>query len=249
MRFDSAQCIVWVIAEGAEYALDHLAVQVRCFKCVLDGTCPHRQGLNLPARDDAAAGLGHQGRVVASRTRTDSWSDAADSGRGGPRTDRLFGCTELTRSRFQDARRCLLSTVNSAVIRVGRLLEIRIDTAYRTIAEVDEMFERIVGECAKHPPHVRFAVAVDWRCCPVMSSEASERHLFLMTQRNPRVERSATLALQEAPTAMLQFMRMVRLSEHESRRLFVDSHEMITWLSEVLTPVEVQRLEQFIGRA
>jgi hypothetical protein len=137
--------------------------------------------------------------------------------------------------------------VNSANIHIGRLLEIRIDTAYRTAADVDAMFARILAECKKCADDVRFAVVVDWRRCPIMSSEASERHLYWLTRRNPRVERSATLALQDAPSAMLQFLRLVRESQNENRRVFDQAPKLIDWLSEVLTPAEQQRLADFIA--
>jgi hypothetical protein len=45
---------------------------------------------------------------------------------------------------------------------------------------------------------------------------------------------------------MLQVVRLVRESRHETRRLFFDEDELTRWLGEVLTDPEKVRLGEFL---
>ena len=74
--------------------------------------------------------------------------------------------------------------VNSAHVRVGRLLEIRADAGYRAALDVDVLFEAIVRETAILAPGTRHVTIVDWRNCPIMSPEAAERMGFHLRGRN-----------------------------------------------------------------
>src|SRR5690242_19147457 len=118
---------------------------------------------------------------------------------------------------------------NTAAVRVGRLLEIRLGAGYRSSADVDEMFREIARATAGRP-FARFVTVADWRRCPLMSGDAAERAIAGMARRNPLVERAAALVSSQSPTAVLQFVRMVRQSKHESRLLFEDAQAMVTWL-------------------
>jgi hypothetical protein len=135
---------------------------------------------------------------------------------------------------------------NYCNIQVGRLLEVRAASGYRTVAEVDAIFAAIGKQMAKVPASVRVVVVVDWRRCPLMSSEASEHALARITSNNPRTERSAALASRDSPVAMLQFLRLVRDSKNANRRLFEDPDELVEWLAELLTPPELERLHEFL---
>jgi len=137
--------------------------------------------------------------------------------------------------------------MNSAHVHVGRLLELRAETGFRTAQEVDAIFEVIGRELAKIPAHLRSVNVVDWRRCPIMSADASQHLLTLMGQYNPRVERSATLASRESPTTMLQFIRVVRETKHPERRVFFDEDELREWLTPLLTPAEAARLRAFLA--
>ena len=57
------------------------------------------------------------------------------------------------------------------------------------------------------------------------------------------------MASVNAPSAMLQFTRLVRESANHQRRLFTDAGEMALWLGEVHAPDERQRLAQFLDEA
>jgi hypothetical protein len=135
--------------------------------------------------------------------------------------------------------------MNTAAIRVGRLLEIRA-TSYRSRAEVAALFKAIGGEVAKMPATTQIVTVTDWRYCPIMSDDAAEYALAGMTKGNSRVLRSGALASQSSPTAVLQFLRLVRESKHDSRRLFFSESELTSWLGEVLTSHEQVRLVEFL---
>lgn len=143
--------------------------------------------------------------------------------------------------------RGILALVNSCHLYVGRLLELRAESGFRTVADVDAIFEVIRRELEKLSPLQRSVNVVDWRRCPVMSSQASERLLSMITRGNPRVERSATLVTRDSPTAVMQFVRLVRETNHPERRLFYDVDELQAWLDEVLTPEESRRLRAFLA--
>lgn len=136
---------------------------------------------------------------------------------------------------------------NTAVIRVGRLLEIRANAGYKTPGQVDLLFDEI-GRCiAKLPPKEAHVAAVDWRHCPVMSPEAAQRMAQRIASVNGRMLRSAALARRDAHISVLQFLRVVRDAGSPDRKLFFEEAEMIAWLSEVLTPPEIAQLKSFLS--
>lgn len=137
--------------------------------------------------------------------------------------------------------------MNTAKVRVGRLLEIRADAGYRTAADVDALFQAIHQQLGALPPEARHVTVVDWRRCPLMSPEAAQRIASSMSETNARTERSAALASQNAPVAVLQFLRVIREAGLPDRKLFFDEAELVTWLSEVLSPAEMQRLRAFLN--
>jgi len=136
---------------------------------------------------------------------------------------------------------------NTAAIRVGRLLEIRGEAGYRTAADVDQLFDIIDAEVAKLPSSQKHVTIVDWRHCPVMSPQAAQRIGQRIVLTNPRTERSAALAVADAPVAVLQFLRVIREAGLPDRRLFFGVDELVPWLSEALTSIETARLRQFLA--
>ena len=136
---------------------------------------------------------------------------------------------------------------NTAKISVGRLLEIRADGGYRTAVEVDRLFGEIEDALRSQNSSGSGHVAVvDWRRCPLMSPEAATRIAQRIAGMNARTLRSAAIARQDAPLAVLQFVRVIRETAHPERKLFFAEAELETWLAEVLTPVEQQRLHAFL---
>jgi hypothetical protein len=135
---------------------------------------------------------------------------------------------------------------NTAVVRTGRLLEVRADAGYRNAAEVDSLFDEIDRQLAKLPPDVRHVTVADWRRCPLMAPEAAQRIGQRIANTNAHTERSAALANSESPVAVLQFVRLIRDAGLPDRKLFFDRNELVDWLSDVLTDAEIQRLKDFL---
>ena len=141
--------------------------------------------------------------------------------------------------------------MNTANLKVGRLLEIRVAAGFRTTADVDAHFDSIDRSLESVPPGLRHVTVADWRLCPVMSPEAAQRLTERIADNNARTERSAALASQAAPVAVLQFVRVIREAGLPDRKLFDSEDELLEWISQVLTREEKQRLREFLadGRA
>jgi hypothetical protein len=129
----------------------------------------------------------------------------------------------------------------------GRLVEVRIDAAVLTAADVDTWFNGVAAAMSRLPAGQRGVVVADWRRCPLMSDDAAARAAARLTQANPYVERSAALANNDSPITVLQFLRLCRdTNPSGNRRLFTSVHELKAWLSERLTPLEINRLNAFL---
>ncbi len=127
------------------------------------------------------------------------------------------------------------------------MLEIRAEAGYRTVADVDALFDTIDRELAKLGALQRHVTVVDWRGCPVMSPEAVERIAQRIAATNGRTERSAALATAGAPVAVLQFLRVIRDARLSDRKLFFKQQELLQWLADVLTKEEAERLALFLA--
>jgi hypothetical protein len=136
---------------------------------------------------------------------------------------------------------------NTASITVGRLLEVRADAGYRSAADVDAIFEAIGREVSKLPPNAPHVTVVDWRHCPLMAPEAAEHMLKKIAGINSNTLRSAALASETSPLAVLQFVRLIRDARLPDRKLFLHSDELYGWLAEVLTAEERRRLMAFLS--
>lgn len=137
---------------------------------------------------------------------------------------------------------------NTAHLSVGRLLEVRAEAGYQTVADVDAIFTAIGHELAKLPSSAQqYITVVDWRCCPLMSPAAAEHMLKRIAGANALTLRSAALARDDTPTAVMQFVRLIREANLPDRKLFLNSEELQRWLAPVLTPPEQRQLRQFLG--
>jgi hypothetical protein len=132
---------------------------------------------------------------------------------------------------------------NSAEIRVGRLLEVRVGKGYTCTGDVDDMISMIRTAVGRLPPDVKHVTFADWRACRVMLPEAVDRAQQMLVGTNPRTERSAIVISRDSPTAVMQFFRVVLQAENPNRKIFDNAAEAIDWLSEVLTPEEVECLQ------
>lgn len=138
-------------------------------------------------------------------------------------------------------------TKNTASVRVGRLLEIRANAGYRTVEDVDELFDTIDVVLAKLPTSQPIVTVADWRRLPIMSGQAAERVLHRIGLLNDRTERSCALATPNAPSAVLQFMRLIREAGLPDRKMFFEASPLVEWVKEILTPSETHRLRTFLA--
>jgi hypothetical protein len=135
---------------------------------------------------------------------------------------------------------------NTAAVHVGRVLEIRVARGYRAVADIDAMCSAIAREMRKVSDPRGVVTIADWRRCSIISPVPAERLLQLLTDGNPRNDRSAALATTDSPSAVMQFVRLIRESGHATRRLFYDARELHAWVGEVLTHAEQARVAQFL---
>jgi hypothetical protein len=136
---------------------------------------------------------------------------------------------------------------NTAEIRVGRLVEVRISEGYRTAEDVDRLSDAMVAAVATLPAGQKHVTVADWMRCSLMTPVAVGRLTERMVATNARTERSALLAVTDLPVAVMQFLRVVRQAALPDRRLFFSATPLIQWLGEVLTPAESARLREFLA--
>jgi len=135
---------------------------------------------------------------------------------------------------------------NSCKVTVGRLMEIRLHAGFTSEADVDAQIARVKHAMATVPEGTSVVIAADWRRLGIMSERVAARAVNLLTTSGERIERSGILAVSDAPTAVMQFFRIVRESEHPSRRVVTSIIELEDWLLPVLTPTETKRLVEFL---
>jgi hypothetical protein len=136
---------------------------------------------------------------------------------------------------------------NSCENKVGRLIEVRAASGYRSVEDVDRMMATLRSLSESAPPEMKFVIAADWRAVTIMSPETAARAREMLMSMNPRMIRSAILTSPEQSTANLQVVRLVREAENEGRRMFTDVRKQRDWLAEMLTPPELARLNEFLG--
>lgn len=137
---------------------------------------------------------------------------------------------------------------NTCELNVGRLIEITVDGGYHAPADVDAMIAMIGAAMARIPASTKAVIVADWRGVHLMPPDTAARAHTMLTAVSPRVERSAILVSTTSSMEMLQFVRLVRESQHPSRRIFDTTASLGAWLREVLVPLEVARLSAFLGR-
>jgi hypothetical protein len=136
---------------------------------------------------------------------------------------------------------------NTCELTVGRLLEIRVADGYKSVADVDHMIHMIQKSFAALKPEGKIVIAADWRAVQMMSPDTAARAREMLAGVNPRVIRSSILTLPENPLTNLQVVRLIREAENTARRHFSEPRALVTWLAEILTPAEVQRLRAFLA--
>jgi hypothetical protein len=139
-----------------------------------------------------------------------------------------------------------LPTRNSCRIVVGRLLEIEVRDGYRTVADIDELAQKLTATIASVPLTVRPVIVADWRSCNVLTPPVAEAAVTMMSSVNARIERSALLHAADASTSVFQLMRLVKETSVPYRRMFTEPSQLQLWLGEILSDEENERLRAFL---
>lgn len=137
---------------------------------------------------------------------------------------------------------------NTCEVRVGRLMEIRVERGFNSIEDVEDMRGNITRAFATIPSDTSVVIAADWRRTKLMASDAADAFGKMIGSFNARIERSGILSSQAPPIAVLQFLRVVRESKHPNRKLFDSLPDLADYLNELLTPAEAERLQVFLAR-
>ena len=114
---------------------------------------------------------------------------------------------------------------------------------------MEAQIERVKAEMGTLPPYIHVVIVADWRKVPIMSAAVAERAHALLTTTSDRIERSGIFASPDSPTALMQFFRLVRESEHPSRRVVTSLTELEDWLAPVLSHLELKRMREFLAES
>jgi hypothetical protein len=137
---------------------------------------------------------------------------------------------------------------NTCVRSVGRLVEIRLERGFRSVADIDEVMAAMDALVAGVGPYERIITASDWRNCMVMGTGTADRAIVMLARRNPHTLRSGCLIRPDSPTAVMQLLRVVSETNTSLRQVFTSRETMAAWLAEVTTPNEQARLLAFLAR-
>lgn len=127
----------------------------------------------------------------------------------------------------------------------GRLIEVKLASPL-VIEEVEQFTQKYVEVMRKIP--VRYVGVVNLLEAYVFPKNVADGLMKLLSGAAAHVERSALL-IGESAVFGLQVERLIREANNPNRRAFRHGHELVAWLSEVLTAAEKKELERFIHEA
>jgi hypothetical protein len=129
--------------------------------------------------------------------------------------------------------------------RVGRLIETRVSSlsTAEDVAAFGARFRQVAAEVSDE--HI--VICGDYRATRILAPEVAAKFVGMLTAANARVERSAILCSPAHATALLQIERTVSEANNASRRTFREIQELEAWLSEILTPPEQARVNEFLN--
>ena len=127
----------------------------------------------------------------------------------------------------------------------GRLIEVKLASPL-VIEEVEQFTQKYVEVMRKIP--VRYVGVVNLLEAYVFPKNVADGLMKLLSGAASHVERSALL-IGESAVFGLQVERLIREANNPNRRAFRHGHELVAWLSEVLTAAEKKELERFIHDA
>ena len=130
----------------------------------------------------------------------------------------------------------------TAELKSARLVTIYIAPPFG-IEDIPPFLAGIVKLLSEAPGHI--VTCMDLRASALLAPEAADMLIGLMRRDNPHIERTA-MVLSDNALVSLQVARMIREAGNPNRRAFHDAGQAATWLSEVLSPAELQTLRKFL---
>jgi hypothetical protein len=127
--------------------------------------------------------------------------------------------------------------------KVGRLVEAKVH-ALLTRADVDAYSRAFAPFFGKGATPV---LCADHRAVKIYPPVVADALVALFTGLNSVWHRAALIASPSNAVLTMQLQRVVRESEGQSRRLFVDASAAESFLQEVLAPEEKVRLRSFLA--
>jgi hypothetical protein len=127
----------------------------------------------------------------------------------------------------------------------GRLIEVKLASPL-TLDEVQEFTRKHLAVMERIPG--KYIGVVNLLGAHVFMPAVAEGLSKLLAAAASHVERSAYL-IGESAIFSLQVERVIRESDSPNRRAFRNGRELVTWVSEILTPPEQTELERFIREA
>jgi hypothetical protein len=135
------------------------------------------------------------------------------------------------------------STVFAVACKVGRLVEARLylPRTPQQIADFADALRRTFRSVG-----ASCVICADWRSSNLLAPDVADRLVDLLRKGNPHFDRSGVLLPGENAVFTLQVERVIREAGNHSRRAFRHPLAMRAWLSEILAPAEIRRLDEFL---
>ena len=113
----------------------------------------------------------------------------------------------------------------------------------REVQEAMSFRSAVQAAAARVKPAV---ICADWRVASVVSPEVSEVVAGMLRATNLLIKRSGILLSSESATFSLQTERLVREANNPQRRTFRQANDLLLWIGEVLSPVELDTARRFL---
>ncbi len=130
---------------------------------------------------------------------------------------------------------------------VGLLFEARV-LALKTVDDVREYAQASKELLARFKPR-RMVLVADHRAAGLYSPEVTAALIGLFTNLNTQLVRAALISGAANPLLTLQIARLVREAFNPVRRAFTNETELTTWLDDVLSAPERERLREFLRQS
>jgi hypothetical protein len=124
----------------------------------------------------------------------------------------------------------------------GRLVEVKVAPPL-TLEEIEGFVDELRATINRIPG--RYVGLVDLRQADVFPVEVAQALIELLSRMADRVERTAFL-IGESAVFALQIERVIRKSVNPHRKAYRNAAELESWLGEVLTDRERERLGEFL---